>query len=156
MNGSSSSMTTSCGPQVIQFPIASSINTQTNDIEDPGNDWYHHPTFPRTVITYCFVTCIMLSAFIVYNSEEHLSPLEGLGYHYLNIAWAFTGLCGVILFSLIESVVSEDKHWLRILLQFVNVFFFSSSSIAGAYFRWVQCIPAGLYILWGCASKVLA
>lgn len=99
----------------------------------------------------------MLSVFIVYNSEEHLSPLEGLGYHYLNIAWAFTGLCGVILFSLlIESVVSEDKHWLRILLQFVNMFFFSSSTIAVDYFRWVQCIPAGLYILWRCAYKVLA
>ena len=81
---------------------------------------------------------------------------KGLAIIYLNIAWAFTGLCGVILFSLIESVVSEDKHWLRILLQFVNVFCFSSSSIAGAYFRWVQCIPAGLYILWGCAYKVLA
>lgn len=99
----------------------------------------------------------MLSVFIVYNSEEHLSPLEGLGHHYLNIAWAFTGLCGVILFSLfIESVVSEDKHWLRILLQFVNVSYFGSSTIAGAYFGWVQCIPAGLYILWGCAYKVLA
>lgn len=99
----------------------------------------------------------MLSVFIVYNSEEHLSPLEGLGHLYLNIAWALTGLCGVILFSLfIESVVSEDKHWLRILLQFVNVSYFGSSTIAGAYFGWVQCIPAGLYILWGCAYKVLA
>lgn len=98
----------------------------------------------------------MLSTFIVYNSEEHLSPLEGLRYRYLNIAWAFAGLCGVILFSLfIESVVSEEKHRLRILLQLVNMFFFSSSTIAGAYFWWV-CIPAGLYILCACGYKVLA
>lgn len=130
------------------------INSQMHDPEDPDNDWHSHLSVLKTVITYCFVTCIMLSWSIIYHSnDEQVSPID---YFRHSILWSFTGLYGVILFSLfIESFVSEEKNRLRIVLQFVNMAFFSSSTLTMTYFRWVQCIAAGLYILCACVYRVL-
>lgn len=98
-----------------------------------------------------------MSYFIITSSGNHVSPLEGIQIYRHVILSTFTGLYGVILFSLfIEPVVSEEKHWLRFSLQFVNMSFFGSSTIVGFYFFiWDQCIAAGLYILCACACRVL-
>lgn len=134
-----------------------STKPQMRDSEDPENDWHYHPSIPGTVLIYCFITCIIMSYFIITSSGNHVSPLEGIQIYRHVILSTFTGLYGVILFSLfIEPVVSEKKHWLRFSLQFVNMSFFGSSTIVGFYFFiWDQCIAAGLYILCACACRVL-
>lgn len=120
--------------------------------EDPDNDWSHNARTLDTAVAYAFLVSLAVAISIfdkmLSNWSSTLSPLVGVALSYYCIPLAFSGLYGVILFSLMIEVALPRSRWLRVSLQLVAMVFFviSASTIPDSE-HYLQGIAAGFYIL---------
>ena len=108
-----------------QLPISSGM-VERQDLEVPNTNLTFHSSTIGTTIAYCIAACICAT-----STPIGSSPLSLFEVFLPIFPIAFYDLYCVVLCSLtIELAVPQNMHWLRILLQSVNIGVF----VAGWYF----------------------
>jgi hypothetical protein len=147
------------GPQRTHFAIPDLLN-DLKDPEDPDNDWSRHISTLGISVSYAVSVCILLVTFFLYFSNSGIirTPLAGINILYYYIPLAFSGLYGVILFSLIiEVALPKGNRWLQNFLRLLNMAgFLVSASYLPVRVLYLQGIFAGIYILCALVHRVLS
>lgn len=163
-------LTTLYEPQTTHPLITLSINERLIDPETPGGDWDSYIGTLCTGVCYTICSCLLWSG-LVLSMSGPTTPLHGVMNLYYAPPFTFTGMYGVVLFSLhIRAVLLKGNPRLHSLLQFVNPFLFlfttvfalftsESSMYAFSRFHFVNSFCAqvgliGLYIVVALAYRL--
>lgn len=104
--------------------ITLSMNERLIDPETPDGDWDSYIGTLCTGVCYTIGFCLLWSS-IVLSMSGPTTPLHGIMNLYYAPAFKFTGMYGVVLFSLlIRAALLKGNPRLHSLLQFVNPFLF--------------------------------
>ncbi|CAG8129941.1 unnamed protein product [Penicillium nalgiovense] len=155
-------------PRTTRPLIPLSMDRELIDPESPDGDWDSYTDTLTTSVSYAVLSSVLWSGLVFFLSGR-TTPLYGI----LTLAYvfplAFTGIYGVVLFSLlIRAVLFQGNRWLRFLLQFVNTFFFMLSvffaffvpdidvfrGVLDVRFAYPQIAAAGLYTVVALAHKL--
>jgi hypothetical protein len=135
-----------------------------NDIEDPENDWSHHSlTFVTATICAAFTCMLLFGVFFLFSILNfRTSPILEIVSRSSGIGRAFSGLYGVILFSLsVEVVLVKSSPWVWYPLEFLNIGGFTASimpfvlpEVIYGIKLWLQGYFAAAYILFALIHRV--